>query len=108
MLTITWLLSTVVGAIKIDNNKKCKQISWNFDHHADTAVQCRAHCLMEHIQDFTKSHWKLPSSQCLCRIALVVTITNNFDCKHTNLTKHNFFLATYGTINCKSHENFIP
>jgi hypothetical protein len=30
----------------------------------DAAVKCGAHCLMEHIQVFTWSHWMLPSGIC--------------------------------------------
>jgi hypothetical protein len=48
-MTITWSLSTVVGNNGIEDNKKCKEIAGDFDHHADAVVQCGAHCLMEHI-----------------------------------------------------------
>jgi hypothetical protein len=91
MLTITPSLSTVVGMIKIDGNIKCKQIAGNIDHHADTVVQCGAHCLMENIQGFTRSHWMPPSGKCLYRIASAMAMVNNFDCKHKNTNKpHNF------------------
>jgi hypothetical protein len=58
VLPITWSLSTVVGMIKINDKEKCKLIADNFDHYANVAVavQCRAHCWMEHIHSFTKSH----------------------------------------------------
>jgi hypothetical protein len=38
ILTIPWLLSMVVGTIKIDGNKICKLVSGNFDHNPDAAV----------------------------------------------------------------------
>ncbi len=52
-------IDTVVGENKI-NNEKCRQIAGNIDCHADAAIQCRVHHLMEHIQGFTWSHW-MPS-----------------------------------------------
>jgi hypothetical protein len=39
-----------------------------FDCHGNAAVRRGAHCLMEHIQGFTRSHWKPPSVECLRRI----------------------------------------
>jgi hypothetical protein len=46
----------VVANNKIDNDKKYTSIAGNFDHHADTAVQCRVHCPMERIRGFMQSH----------------------------------------------------
>ena len=40
----------------IDDDKKCRQITGNFDCHADAAVRCRANRPVEHIQGF---HWML-------------------------------------------------
>ena len=54
----------VVANNKIDDDKKGRLIAGNFDCHADAAVKCGAHCLMEHIQGFTWSHWMLPSGIC--------------------------------------------
>jgi hypothetical protein len=47
----------VVGTIDINDDKKCRPIAGNFDHHADVAVQCGAQRPLEHIQSFTRSHW---------------------------------------------------
>ena len=44
-----WPLATVVANNKIDRDKKCRRITSDFDCHADAAVQCAAHRLMEHI-----------------------------------------------------------
>jgi hypothetical protein len=63
---------------QIDNNKKCRQNAGDFDCHADVAVQCGGHCLMEHVQGFTLSHWMPPSSECLRGVALAATMVNEF------------------------------
>ena len=34
---------------KIDDDKKCREIADDFDHHADATVQCGAHQPTEHI-----------------------------------------------------------
>jgi hypothetical protein len=46
----------VVANNKIDGDKKYTSNAGNFDGHADTAVQCGAHCPMEHIRGFMQSH----------------------------------------------------
>jgi hypothetical protein len=79
-----------VANYEIDNTKKCWQIAGNFDGHADGAVQCGTHCLMEHIPGFTRSHWMLPSGKCLHRIAPAAAKIIDFGCKHKSLPKHNF------------------
>jgi hypothetical protein len=72
----------------IRDDKKCTQITGDFDHHADAVVQCRAHHPMEHIQGFTRSQWMLPLGKCLCRIAPAAAIVDNFVAK--TLPKDNF------------------
>jgi len=51
-LIITMLFSYDSGQQRIHNNNKCREITGNFDCHADAAVRCGAHSLMEHIQGF--------------------------------------------------------
>jgi hypothetical protein len=46
----------VVANNKIGGNKKYKSNAGNFNGHADTAVQCRAHRPMERIRGFMQSH----------------------------------------------------
>jgi hypothetical protein len=46
----------VVANDEIDGNKKYMSNTGNFDGHADTVVQCRAHCPMERIRGFMQSH----------------------------------------------------
>jgi hypothetical protein len=38
-----------------------------FDGHRDVAEQYRAHCLMEVVQGFARSHWMPPSAKHLLR-----------------------------------------
>jgi hypothetical protein len=42
----------VVANNEIDGDKKYMSSAGNFDGHADMAVQCGAHCPMEHIGGF--------------------------------------------------------
>jgi hypothetical protein len=72
------------------NNKKCRQIAGNFDHHANAAVRCGAHRPMEHIQSFTRSHWMLPSSECLRCIAPAAVMVDGFIEKSQNTNKKLF------------------
>ncbi len=86
-MTITWALSTVVGDNGIDDDKKCRESASNFDHHADAAVQCGVHCLMEHILDFTRSHWMPPLGECMPRIAPAAAMVNKYieNTQNTNI-----------------------
>jgi hypothetical protein len=42
--------------MKLTATKNTLQMLAIFDGHADTAVQCRAHCPMERIRGFMQSH----------------------------------------------------
>jgi hypothetical protein len=95
MLTIAWLLSMVVGTIEINNDKKCKQITGNFDHHADAAIQFGEHCTMEHIQGFSRSHCMPSSGKCLHRIALAVATVDDFGCKHKSTKKTQLLASNF-------------
>jgi hypothetical protein len=46
----------VVTKNKIDGNIKYTSNAGDFNGHVDTAVQCRAHCPMEHIRGFMQRH----------------------------------------------------
>ncbi len=46
----------VVANNETDGDKKYTTNAGNFDGHADTAVRCGVHCLMEHIRGFMQSH----------------------------------------------------
>jgi hypothetical protein len=77
----------------IGDDEKCRQISGNFDHHADAAVQCGVHCPMEHIQGFTKSHWMLPLGECLRRIASAAVMVDKL-VENTQNTNKKLFSAS--------------
>jgi len=80
----------VMGDSKIDDNTKYMSNAGNLDCHADAAVQCGVHCLMEHISGFNRSHWIPPLGECSHHIAAVATMVNNFGRKHKTLTKNYF------------------
>jgi hypothetical protein len=63
---------------KIDDAKQYIYFAGNFDCHGYAAVQSGAHCPMEHIPSFNRSHWMLPSSECLGGIAPAAAIVNGF------------------------------
>jgi hypothetical protein len=88
------LFSYVSGQQQISNNKKCRQIAGNFDCHVDAAVRRGAHCPIEHIQGFTRSHWMLPSGECRAVLPQRPPWLMNLNKTHKTLTKHNFYLAT--------------
>jgi hypothetical protein len=46
----------VVANNEIDGDKKYTSNAGDFNGHADTAVQCGAHCPMERICGFMQSH----------------------------------------------------
>jgi hypothetical protein len=72
---------------KINDAKKYTYFTGNFNHHADAAVQCGVHCLMEHILGFTRSHWMPPSGESWGGIAPVAAMVDTFDCKQKNTNK---------------------
>jgi len=59
--------------------QKCRQIDGNFDCHGNAAVQRGAHCLIEYIQGFTRSHWMPPSGECLRCIAQAAAMVKEFE-----------------------------
>ncbi len=69
---------------KIDDAEKYIYFACKFNHHANVAVQCKAHCLMEHIPGFTRRHWMLPLVESLGGIAPAAAMVDNFDCNHNN------------------------
>jgi hypothetical protein len=63
-------------------NQLCKKYTYflgNFGGHADAAVQCRVHCLMDHIKGFTRSYWMLSLGECLRCITPAATMVINFE-----------------------------
>ena len=80
--------------------KKCRRIAGNFYRHADAAVRRGAHRLIEHIQGFTRSHWMLPSGECLRRIAQAAAIVDGFVETTLNTNKTQLLPSNYGTFDC--------
>ncbi len=77
--------------------QKCRRIAGDFDCHADVVVRCRAHCVMEHIQGFTGSHWMPPSVDCLRRIAPAAAMVNKFEYNTQNTNKAQLLASNYDT-----------
>jgi hypothetical protein len=46
----------VMGDNGINDDKECRQIDNDIDHHAARAIWRNAHRLMEHIRGFMQSH----------------------------------------------------
>jgi hypothetical protein len=90
------LFSYVGGKQRIDNNEKCREISGNFDCHADAVVRRGAHRPMEHIQGFTQSHWMPLSSKCMRRIAPAAATVDEFEQNTQNTDKTQLLASNYG------------
>ena len=56
----------------------------------ELTVRREAHCPMEHSQGFTRSHWMLPSGECLRRIAPAAAMVNKFVETTQNTNNQNF------------------
>ncbi len=89
-MTITWAISTVVGDNGIDDDEKRRETAGDFDHHADAAVRCRAHCPMEHTHTSLEAtgcrHW---ASACAILPQRPPWSTNTLK-THKTLTKNYF------------------
>jgi hypothetical protein len=48
---------------------KCTLSAGRFDGHGGAPEQYRRHCLMQHVQGYSGSYWKLPSGNYLLNIA---------------------------------------
>jgi hypothetical protein len=82
------------------------QIAGDFDGHADVAVQCGMHRPMEYIPGFTRSHWMMPSGECLHRIAPAAPKGHRFWLQ-TQITNKTQLLASDCTVaQAKSRMNF--
>ncbi len=73
------LFSYGSGQQQINNNKKCRQLTGNFDCHADAVVRHGAHCPMQRICGFMQSHLMLPSGKWLRHIAPVAAMFIDFE-----------------------------
>jgi hypothetical protein len=99
----------VVGDNGINGDKKCRESVRDFDHHADAAVQCGVHRLMEHIPGFTRSCWMLPLGKCLHCIAPAAAMVDKYIENTQNTNKRLFLASDYSTNqSLVVYENFIP
>ena len=115
ILIITWSLAYSCDQQRNRRDKKCRQIDDDFDDHAYAAVQRGAHLPMKHIQGFTRSRcftrsrWMPPSGECLCHLALVVAMVDQFLETTQNTNKTQLLASNYGTFRALiNSENFIP
>jgi hypothetical protein len=65
LLRIAPAAARAAGIQTTINNHMCKD--GHFDGHGDAPVHNRAHCLMEEIQSFNRSHWTPPSGKYYAR-----------------------------------------
>jgi len=91
------LFSYSSGQQRINNVGKFRQITGNFDYHADAAVRRGAHHPMEHVQGFTRSHLMPPSGKCLRRIAPAAAMVDKFVETTQNTNKTQLLASNYGT-----------
>ena len=78
-------------------NNESMAIDGNFDCHGNAAVRRRAHCLIEHVQGFTGSHWMPPSVKCSHRIAPAAAMVNEFVETTQNTNKTQLLASNNGT-----------
>jgi hypothetical protein len=70
---------------------KCTLSATCFDDHGSLLVQYKVHCLMQHVQGYSRSHWKPPLGKYLLRIAPAAaraTANKTMTKKCTNKTGH--------------------
>jgi hypothetical protein len=58
---------------KLTMTNKCTSSASRFDGHGGAPEQYRWHCLMQHVQGYSRSHWTPPSGDYLVRIAPAAT-----------------------------------
>ena len=92
------LVSYHYGQQQIADNKKCRQITGNFDCHKDAVVEHGVHRPIEHVKGFTRSHCMPPSGECLRRIAPAATMVDEFVENTLNTTKLQLLPSNYCTV----------
>jgi hypothetical protein len=76
--------------VEINDVKQYTTVTTHFDGCDDAPVQYRIRCLMEGVQDFTRSHWMPPSGRYFLRIILA---DNRVACKKKMMKKVPYLLA---------------
>ncbi len=92
------LFSNHYGQQQIGDNKKCRQITGDFDCHTDAAVQHGAHRPIEHVKGFTRSHWMPLPGECLRHIAPAATMVDEFVENTLNTNKILLLPSNYRTV----------
>jgi hypothetical protein len=70
---------------KLTMMNECTSSTGHFDGHGGTPEQYRRHCLMRHVQDYSRSHWTLALGNYLLRIAPVAARATG---KQTTINKY--------------------
>ncbi len=97
------------GQQQIGVNKKCRQITGDFDCHTDAVARRRVHRLIQHVQGFTRSHWMPPSGECLRRIPPAAVMVDEFVEATLNTNKTQLLPSNYGTLwSLVVCENVVP
>jgi hypothetical protein len=82
----------------VDDEKKYRRFAGYFNDHVDALMRCSTHCLIDHNQGFTRSHWTSASGNYTHRIAparppwSLMTADNPVDC---DVTSHRVAHDTY-------------
>jgi hypothetical protein len=63
---------------KKSGTEKCTSFAGHFDGYDDVPVRCQAHCPMQHVMGYLRSHWTPPLDKYLPHIAPANTMVINF------------------------------
>ncbi len=77
---------------KLSMTIKCTLSASHFDGHGGPPVRHEEHRLMHHVQDYTRSHWILPSGNYLLRIATVEARATG---KQATMNKYTYFAGCF-------------
>jgi hypothetical protein len=65
----------------------CSSIVGRFDGHGGLPVQYKVHCLMQHVQGYSRSHWTLASGNYSLRISPAAARATG---KQTTINKYTY------------------
>jgi hypothetical protein len=70
---------------------KCTSVGAHFEGLGDAPLLCGVHCLMQHVQGYSRSHWMLPSGNyllCIAPAAAGATANKTTMTKYTHFAGH--------------------
>jgi hypothetical protein len=73
--------------VKSSMTNKCTSSAGRFDGHGSAPEQYRWHCLMRHVQGYSRSHWTLPLGDYLLCIAPAAARATG---KQTTINKYTY------------------